>query len=104
MNGMIDDAKQRREFMRWVLLLGMYNARPIGIWEEPLLAIVQAIYRDCTKLEMRREFDYLYDRKLVEIQKYPDGRWFGELSNNGVDYVEYTIPSYPGIARPEKNG
>ena len=99
---MIDEAKQRREFMRWVILLGLYNGRPIGLWEEVMLSIVRGIYPDCTRLEMRREVDYLHDRKLVELKKHPDNRWFGELNNHGVDYVEYTIDGYAGIARPQK--
>ena len=99
---MIDDARQRREFTRWVLLLALYNANPIGCWEEVLVSTVQGIYPDATKLEVRRELDYLFDRKLVDITKHPHGRWFGELNRHGVDIVEYTVGCEPGIARPAK--
>lgn len=99
---MIDTDKQRREFIRWVLLLGLYNARPIGLWEDVVLSIVQGVYPDATKQEVRVNLDYCGDRHLAEVRKYPDGRWFAELNNHGVDMVEYTIDCYPGIARPPK--
>lgn len=99
---MIDQAKQRREFMRWVLLLGLYNARPIGAWEEVLLSIMLGVWPDATKHEVRLALDYLGDRKLLEVVKEPSGRWRAELNRYGVDVVEYTVPCEPGIARPEK--
>lgn len=99
---MIDQAKQRREFMRWVLLLGLYNARPIGAWEEVLLSIMLGVWSDATKHEVRLALDYLGDRRLVEVTKEPSGRWKAELNRYGVDVVEYTVPCEPGIARPEK--
>jgi len=100
---MIDSAKQRREFLRWVLLQALYNAHPIGLWEEVLLSTVQGVYPDATKLEVRRELDYVADRKLIGCAKKPDGRWLAEINNHGVDFVEYTIEAHPGIARPPKN-
>lgn len=99
---MVDQEKQRREFMRWVLLLALNNGRPIGAWEEVLLSIIQGLYADATRLGVRREIDYLGDRGLVQVKKHPDGRWFCELSRNGVDVVEYTVDVDPGIARPPK--
>lgn len=99
---MIDLAKQRREFMRWVLLLGLYNARPIGAWEEVLISIMLGVWPDATKHEVRLALDYLGDRKLIELVKQPDGRWWADLNRYGVDVVEYAVPCEPGIARPQK--
>jgi hypothetical protein len=99
---MFDDEKLRREFMRWVLMLALNNARPIGAWEEMLLDVVRSVYPDATKHEVRINLDYLLDRKLIELKKEPSGRWRAELNRYGVDMVEYTIPCEPGIARPEK--
>lgn len=99
---MIDNEKQRREFIRWVLMLALNNARPIGAWEEVLISIVQGIYADVTRTELRRELDYLEERGLVKLQKKPDGRWSGELTRDGVDVVEYTVDVDPGIARPAR--
>lgn len=99
---MIDPAKMRRELMRWHILLTLNNARPIGAWEELVLATVQGYSPDATALELRRELDYLADRTLVELRKEPSGRWFADLTRCGVDMVEYTIDCEPGIARPQK--
>jgi hypothetical protein len=98
----VDEAKIRREGMRWNLLLSLNNARPIGAYEELLLSIVQAIYLDATAMEVRRELDYLADRRLVDLTKEPGGRWLAELTRYGVDIVEYTVECQPGIARPAK--
>ena len=98
----IDSAKVRREQIRWVLLQGLYNARPQGAYEQVLLSIIQALYPDSTQLEIRRELDYLEARSLAELRKEPSGRWWADLTRHGVDFCEYTIDAQAGIARPEK--
>lgn len=90
----------RREHIRWYLLVALNVSRPAGASTVVLLSIIQANYADATELEIRRELDYLADRKLIEIDKRPDGRWHAELNRLGVDLVEYTIDCEPGIARP----
>jgi len=100
----IDEAKQRREFTRWVLILALYNARPYGAQEEVLLSTLQGVYADCTKLEMRRELDYVAVRGLVDVTKHPDGHWSAKLNHHGHDFAEYSIDALPGIARPPKLG
>lgn len=99
---MIDQVKVRRESMRWMILLTLNNARPIGAYEELVLATIQAMYPDATALEVRRELDYLADRGLVDLRKEPSGRWFADLSRDGTDVTEYTVECDPGIARPPK--
>lgn len=99
---MIDQAKVRRESMRWLILLTLNNARPIGAYEELVLFTLQAMYPDATDVEVRRELDYLSDRDLVGIKKEPSGRWFADLTRYGVDVAEYTVECDPGIARPPK--
>jgi hypothetical protein len=98
----IDLAKVRRENLRWLILLTLNNARPVGAFEMPILAVAQSDYPDATPLEIRRELDYLHDRELVELHKQPDGKWFADLTRHGVDIAEYTIECDPGIARPKK--
>ena len=98
----VDLAKVRRENIRWQILLTLNNARPIGAWEETVLAVVQSTYPDATALELRRELDYLGDRDLVDLKKDPNGRWFADLTRFGTDVAEYTIDCEPGIARPQK--
>lgn len=99
---MIEQTKIRRESMRWYLILALYNARPERVAEEIVLSTMQAIYPDATAIEVRKELDYLEDRKLVILEKKPSGRWWGDLTRYGVDIAEYTIDCAPGIARPLK--
>jgi hypothetical protein len=99
---MIDNEKVRREHMRWLIILTLHNANPIGAYEELVLATVQAMYPDSTALEVRRALDYLSDRELVKLAKEPSGRWFGDLTRIGTDLAEYTVECDPGIARPAK--
>ena len=94
--------KVRRESMRWTLMLALNKARPYTSNERFLLAVMQAIYPDATALELRRELDYLADRRMLELVKEPSGTWFGDLTRLGVDVVEYTVDCGPGIARPQK--
>lgn len=98
----IDQAKVRRESLRWLILLTLNNARPLGAYEGPILAVAQSEYPDATPLELRRELDYLAGRHLVDVRKEPAGRWFADLTRHGTDMAEYTIDCEPGIARPAK--
>lgn len=98
----VDIAKVRREHLRWLIILTLNNARPVGSFEGPVLSVAQAEYPDATALELRRELDYLHDRLLIDVSKKPDGKWFAELTRLGVDLAEYTIDCEPGIARPAK--
>jgi hypothetical protein len=98
----IDQAKVRREALRWLILLTLNNARPIGAFEGPILSVAQSEYPDATPLELRRELDYLHDRELVRVDKQPSGRWFAELTRSGTDVTEYTVSCEPGISRPAK--
>ena len=98
----IDPAKIRRENLRWLLLLALYNSQPIDLVEGVLLATAQAMFTDATPIEIRRSLDYLSDRKLVDLRKDPAGPWWGNLTRYGTDIVEYTIDCEPGIARPKK--
>ena len=99
---MVDHVKVRRESMRWNLINTLDKARPHTSSEQFLLDVMRAIYPDATALEVRRELDYLADRKLVTLEKQPAGTWFADLTHYGVDLAEYTSECYPGIARPEK--
>ncbi len=98
----VDHARVRREHMRWTLILTLNNARPVGCYDSVALATVQGVYPDATDVEVRRELDYMEGRRLVDLDKRPDGRWVAKLTRYGVDLAEYTIDCEPGIARPEK--
>lgn len=98
----IDVAKVRRESLRWLVLLTLNNARPLGSYEGPILAVAQSEYPDATAHELRLQLDYLDERKLVEVKKEPNGKWHCDLTRYGIDIAEYTIDCAPGIARPVK--
>lgn len=102
MNPSFDQVRVRREALRWLIILTLNNARPIGSFEGPVLFVAQAEYPDATLMEVRRELDYLAGRDLVRLDKQPSGKWFSELTRHGVDLAEYTIVCEPGIARPAK--
>ena len=98
---MVDIAKVRREDIRWQAMLTLNNARPIGAYEELVLSVVRAIYPDATAMELRKELDYLAERKLIILER---NRlvWFAKINRYGIDIVEYVVPCDPGIARPRK--
>lgn len=98
----LDQARIRRESLRWYLLLALNNARPEEVCEEIIQTTMRSIYQDVTPMEVRKELDYLEGRDLVKLRKEPSGRWWSDLTRYGVDIVEYTITCEPGIARPEK--
>jgi hypothetical protein len=98
----IDQAKVRRESLRWYLILALYNARPEPVCEDVVQMTMRAIYPDVTPLEVRQQLDYLEDRELVKLRKEPSGRWWADLTRVGTDVAEYTVDVEPGIARPEK--
>lgn len=102
MQNSIDYARLRREALRWLILLTLNNARPVGAFEAVVLSVAQSEYPDATPLELRREMDYLDERELVKIDKQPSGKWFADLTRHGVDVAEYTVNCEPGIARPAK--
>ena len=76
----IDHARLRREAIRWLILLTLNNARPVGAFESLVLSVAQSEYPDATALELRRELDYLHGRELVRVDKQPSGKWFADLS------------------------
>lgn len=94
--------KARREGMRWHLLNVLHKASPYSTSEQFLLDVIRGIYPDASELEVRRQLDYLADRRLIELTKKPHGVWFANINRLGVDIVEYTIDCQAGIARPEK--
>ena len=98
----VDHARLRREALRWLILLTLNNARPVGAFEGPVLSVAQSEYPDASPLELRRELDYLHGRELVTLRKDPNGKWFSSLTRFGTDVAEYTIDCEPGIARPAK--
>lgn len=94
-------AKIRREQVRWFCLCQLDRARPEAMTDEALLALVQAVYPDASRTELRREADYLKMRELLTIT-VKGGVWHMKLTWQGIDIVEYTTSCPAGICRPQQ--
>lgn len=98
----MDMEKTRRETIRWHALVAINAGSPEPVAETLILSAIQSIPVECTALELRRQLDYLEDRKLVELVRNEGAPWTASLTRHGTDFVEYTIAAEPGIARPKK--
>lgn len=88
--------------MRWLVLLCLDYARPVGCGESLIASTVQQEIPDLTLRDVRLQLDYLEERKLVKVTNKHQNNWHAELSRYGIDIVEYTVECEPGIARPNK--
>ena len=98
---MIDFDKNKREHVRWLVLLTLDHARPIGAGEGLILSTIHTVPVQLTAMELRREMDYLADKGLIELRGRDTAAWHAKLTAPGVDVVEYVVSSPAGIARPE---
>lgn len=98
----MDMERANREIARWQALVAINSGRPYPVAETLILSALQSIPLQLTALELRRELDYLADRKLVDLQRHEGAPWTADLTRYGVDVVEYTLDCDPGIARPKK--
>lgn len=85
--------KQRREFMRWIILRTLDMSRPAPATLRSMTLVVQAEFQDATDLEVRRHLDYLEERDLIQVTTDPMGQVRAELKRYGIDIVEYTVES-----------
>jgi hypothetical protein len=99
---MPDLDRAKREELRWLILLTLYQAQEIGLSENIILNSVQPCMPDVTQTEIRRGMDYLVERDLITIEDRRRQVWFAKINRVGIDIVEYTIDCHPGIARPRK--
>ena len=98
-----DLEKSRRENLRWLILLALNAAQPIGASEQIVMSAITPMIPDLTQLELRRSLDYLAARDLITIVgRETAPQWFCKLDRYGIDVVEYTVPCELGIARPAK--
>lgn len=98
----IDLGKAQREEIRWRIMKVLDAGRPLPVAETLVLTTLQDVNLPVTPHVLRRELDYLEDRKLVSIAGRNSPTWMAELTHYGVDIVEYTVDCFPGIARPKK--
>ena len=98
----VDLDKAHREQARWRILKVLDAGRPEPVGETIILQVLQDASLPITPHGLRRELDYLADRRLVTIRGRNAPVWSAELTHFGVDIVEYTIDCLPGISRPKK--
>lgn len=99
---MADIVKARRETLRWLILVTLNAARPVGANELIVIDCLRQAQPDVTEREIRLELDYLAERALLEVSHRDRESWFAKLTRSGIDVVEYTVDCDPGIARPQK--
>jgi hypothetical protein len=101
MNAINLEQKQREE-ARWRILRVLDAGRPIAVSETIVWRVLADLKLALTLNALRRELSYLRDLGLIEIDGEEDETWYGKLTAQGVDVVEYTTPAPAGIARPRK--
>jgi len=97
-----DPEKSHRETLRWLILLTLNAARPLGAGELLLLNTVRQAIPDSTARALRLELDYLAERDLIHLEGRNTPQWRAKLTRYGTDVAEYTLECDPGIARPQK--
>lgn len=97
-----DPEKSHRETLRWLILLTLNAARPLGAGETLVLETVRQAVPAVTSRDLRVELDYLAERDLIHLEGRDGPQWRAKLTRYGTDIAEYTIDCAPGIARPAK--
>jgi hypothetical protein len=92
----------RRETLRWLILTTLHRTQDIGASETLVRNVVEPEIPDVTATEIRRAFDYLEKRNLIEITNRDRPVWVAVINRYGCDVVEYELPCEPGIARPKQ--
>ena len=100
LGALIDTARAEREYLRWIILLSLWHARPYGTTEGVILGACRDIPLRVTADEIRRELASLEKRGLVETQR--DALWSAVLTAGGEDVVDYRSDAPTGIARPPR--
>lgn len=98
----MDAEKARIEVLRWRILQTLDAGRPYPVSEDIIMKTVSGDDMPISPRELRRELDYLEDRKLITLSGKDTPFWSADLTHHGVDVVEYTVECLPGIARPPK--
>lgn len=98
----IDLDQANREEARWRILRCLDAGRPLSVSETIIFRVLSDLSLPTTPHGLRRELGYLEGRALIKISNTETPTWSAELTRDGVDLVEYTVPCGAGIARPKK--
>lgn len=101
LNHVMDHARNDREFLRWVILLALWHARPYGCSEHTIMGACRDIPLRVTFDQVRSEMVSLAKRGLVDLRN--DGPvWSAELSADGEAVVDYRADCPVDVARPPR--
>lgn len=102
MNDALNLEQKQREEARWRMLRVLDAGRPIAVSENIVWRVLHDVRLPMSITGVRREFDYLRNLGLIEIENELSETWFAKLTARGVDIVEYTLDAPPGVARPRR--
>lgn len=97
----IDQARAEREYLRWVILLALWHARPYGTLETVIMGACRDIPLRVTSDQLRAEMVSLKKRGLIEIDD-AGPIWSAEITPDGEAIVDYRAIAPADIARPER--
>lgn len=99
LDALIDHARAEREYLRWVILLALWHARPYGALETVIAGACRDIPLNVTADQIRAEMRHLEKRGLVSVDaKGPV--WSAEITADGEEVVEHRREAPAGVARP----
>lgn len=98
---LLDHARAEREYLRWVILLALWHARPFGTTESVIIGACRDIPLRTTADEVRRELASLAGRGLVALEDRGP-LWSARLTPAGEDVVDYRAEAPVGVARPPR--
>jgi len=92
----------RARMIRYRILKILDAGRPYPVGEGLIGDILVDIDLDATQMEIRRALQYLRDIQFVDLTDERGQPWMASLLPAGIDYLENTRLTQPGIARPEE--
>ena len=101
LGAVIDHARAEREYLRWVILLALWHARPYGALETVIMGACRDIPLRVTGDQLRAELHHLAKRGLLSVDERQPV-WSAELSADGEAVVDYRLDAPVGIARPPR--
>lgn len=98
----VDLEKAQREETRWRIMRILDAGRPLAVSETVIFRALADASLPVSPNMLRRELDYLRDKGVLSLSGEDSPVWNAELTGDGVDIVEYSVPAPAGIARPKK--
>lgn len=101
LDNLLDIPRAEREYLRWILLLALWYARPVGTSEGTLLRASEDAGIRATQLMVRQELNYLKGCNLILVNN-ENALWTASILPDGENIVDYRKQCPEGIARPAK--